>query len=188
MVTRECSIGRRCSIGFGFVLFAMTSILSAQPGTLNQDRFSSWYKYQLIPNLLFHTAPAGTMVGVEWEAAPLLYSWGINRKTSPWYSFIVVPTARFSGSIEWNVALQAYTEKVGRSHFGYSTHLMTYWPLSDVGELAGLNLGIGAYGSPDGFRIFKAIGVSTAFGMLHLNVRHAGRPTTWLTSLEVRLF
>jgi len=170
------------------MFFSATSILNAQPGTLNQDRLSSWYKYQLIPNLLFHTESAGTVVGMEWEAAPLLYSWGINRKTSPWYSFIVVPTARFSGSIEWSVAVQAYAGKVGGSHFGYSTHLMTYWPLSDVGELAGLNLGIGAYGSPDGIRIFKAIGISTAFGMLHVNLRHADRPTTWLTSVEVRLY
>jgi hypothetical protein len=65
---------------------------------------------------------------------------------------------------------------------------MTYWPLSDKGELAGLNLGAGAFGSPDGIRIFKVIGVSTAFGMLHVNVRHADRPTTWITSLEVRIY
>lgn len=162
--------------------------VQAQPVTADQPRLPTWYQYQLIPNLLLHSSAAGTRMGLEWEATPLLYSWGINKRVSPWYSFIVAPPARFSGSIEWNVAVQAYTGKVGRSHFGYSSHLMTYWPLSDVGEFAGLNLGIGAFGSPDGIRVFKVIGASTAFGMLHVNVKHADRPTTWITSLEVRMY
>jgi len=165
-----------------------STITFAQGGQAEQDRFPNWYKYQLIPSLFYYTSPSGSRLGLEWEASPLLYSWGINKKISPWYSFIVVPTARFSGSLEWNVAVQAYSGRVGRSHFGYSTHLMTYWPLSDKGELAGLNLGVGAFGSPDGIRIFKVVGVSSAFGMLHLNVKHADRPTTWITSLEVRIY
>ena len=175
-------------VGFGLLLVAATASLLSQQGSLDQERLPSWYKYQLIPNLLLHTNPTGGVVGAEWEAAPLLYSWGINKKTSPWYSFIVVPTARFSGSIEWNVAVQAYTKQVGGSHFGWSSFLMSYLPFSDVGELAGLNLGAGVHGSPNGIRVFKVIGVSTAFGMLHLNVKHADRPTTWLTSLEIRIY
>ncbi len=173
-------------IALFFVMLPSTG--RSQGVSADQDRYPHWYPYQFIPNLLLHTSASGTRIGLEWEATPLLYSWGINPKVSPWYSFIVVPTARFSGSIEWNVAVQAYSAKVGRSYVGYSTHLMAFLPLADVGELAGLNLGVGAFGSPDGIRLFKVIGASTAFGMLHLNVKHADRPTTWITSLEVRIY
>jgi hypothetical protein len=172
----------------GLVLAGCASILWCQPGTTEQDRLPTWFPYQLIPNLIVHTSAAGSIPGIELEAAPLLYSWGINRHISPWYSFIVVPPARFSGSIEWNVGVQAYASKVGRSHVGLSTHLMGYFPLSDVGELAGLNLGLGTVGAPDGVRFSKVVGLSTAFGMLHLNVKHLDRPTAWVTSLEARIY
>ena len=171
-----------------FLLLLVHVCVQAQPVTADQPRFPSWYQYQLIPNLLLYSSGTGSRMGLEWEATPLLYSWGINKKVSPWYSFIVVPTARFSGSLEWNVAVQAYSGQVGRSHFGYSTHLMAHVPLSDMGELLGMNLGVGAFGSPDGIRLFKVVGLSSAFGMLHLNVKHADRPTTWITSLEVRIY
>ena len=177
----------RVTLTFVFLL-SFATLLSAQATSTDQQRLRSWYPYQLIPSVLFRSDATGATVGAEWEVAPLLYSWGINKKVSPWFSFIVVPTARFSGSIEWNVAVQAYAGTVGRSHLSASTHLMSYLPLADKGELAGLNLGLGTYTSQEGLRLFKVVGVSSAFGMLHLNVKHAARPTTWIMSLDVRLY
>lgn len=171
-----------------FLVLTLVAPGSAQATSADQPRFPHWYPYQFIPNVLVHTASGGTAFGAEWEVTPLLYSWGMNPKVSPWSSFIVVPTARFSGSIEWTVAARAFTSKVGGSHFGVATHLMSHFPLSDVGELAGLNLGAGLQGAPDGWRLFKVAGVSTAFGMLHFNIAHADRPTTWVGSIEVRIY
>lgn len=171
-----------------FLVLVVAALGRAQTAPTDQPRFPHWYPYQLIPNLLLHTASARTVIGAEWEATPLLYSWGINPKVSPWSSFIVVPTSRFSGSIEWTVAARVFSGKVGGSYFGVATHLMSHFPLSDVGELAGLNLGAGLHGAPDGWRLFKVAGISTAFGMLHFNIAHADRPTTWIGSVEVRIY
>ncbi len=169
-------------------LVAGSTSLHAQSGMEDRSRFPTWLPYQGIPNLVFYNTSAQATAGLEWEFAPLLYAWGMNKKISPWFSFIVVPTARFSGSVEWNIAVQAYAGKVGRSHLSASTHVMSYVPLADKGELMGLNLGLGTYTSPDGLRLFKVVGFSSAFGMLHLNVKHADRPTTWITSLDIRIY
>lgn len=154
----------------------------------NADKLSVWLPLQLIPTLTHYSDPSGSHFGFEWEATPLLYSFGINRYLSPWYSFVVEPPARFTGSIELNIAGQVFTTKPGNSYFAASGHLMGFIPLSERGEHLTLNLGLGAYRIDGRTRLFKVAGISTLFGMLHFNLKHADRPTTWIGSLEFRIF
>jgi len=151
-------------------------------------RLPIWLPLQLVPNLTWYSSEAATAFGFEWEATPLSYSFGINKHVSPWSSFIVVPTYRFTGSVELNVAGQLYTSPIASSHTGISTSLMGYVPLVERGEHLTFNLGIGMHRVAGQTKIFKAAGFSTLFGFLHFNIKQLSSPTIWITSLEFRFF
>lgn len=161
---------------------------AAAQSTEPEERFGVWLPFQILPNLtLFSSSPLSGF-GFEWEFTPLLYTFGMNDQISPWYSLIIEPPARFTGSIELIAAGQIFTTKMGGSYFAASGHLMGTLPLIERGEHLTLNLGIGAYRIAKDTRIFKVAGISTLFGMVHFNVKHSERPTTWITSLEFRIF
>lgn len=167
-------------VGFVFSSTAQTD----QP----EERFGVWFPFQFLPNLSFYSSSPLSGFSFEWEFTPLLYTFGMNKQISPWYSFIVEPTARFTGSVELVVAGQIFTTKMGRSYFAASGHLMGTIPLIERGEHLALNLGVGAYRIANKTRMFKVAGISTLFGMLHFNLKHAEKPTTWITSIEFRIF
>ena len=154
----------------------------------NEDKFSSWLPWQLVPNFTLTATSTQTPFGLEWEATPLLYSFGISRLVSPWSSFIVNPVARFSGSIEAIVTGQFYPSKLGSSHFGYSGQLLGHVPLVERGEHLALNVGVATYRVGNDYPVFKVVGVSTLFGFIHFNVKQASNPDVWIWSLEFRMF
>ncbi|MBM4160704.1 MAG: hypothetical protein FJ217_06365 [Ignavibacteria bacterium] len=170
-------------------LLAFLSIISAaRAQDVQPTKVEVWFPFQLIPNLTLYSSSPCSGFGFEWEATPLLYSFGINKQVSPWYSFIVDPTARFAGSIELTAAAQVFTTKLGNSYFAYSGHLMAYVPLIEWGEKLTLNLGAGVYHVADRSRVFKVAGISTLLGFVHFNIKHSPNPTTWIGSLEFRVF
>ncbi|MEX0602825.1 MAG: hypothetical protein WD295_05760 [Bacteroidota bacterium] len=173
--------------------FSLLAIVALPHPAQGQERepvsvMSVWLPLQAVPSPTWYGGPEGTAFGFEWEFTPLLYSYGINRQISPWYSFFVEPTARFTGSIELNGAVQVFTSKVGQSYFAFSGHLLGFIPLIERGEHLTLNAGLGLYRIGDRTPLFKVAGVSTLFGMIHLNLKHSSRPEAWIASLEFRLF
>lgn len=170
-----------------FILF-LACLYPAQAQDAEPDRIGTWLPFQLLPNLTQYTSTPLSGFGFEWEVSPLLYSFGMNKQISPWYSFIVEPTARFTGSIELLAAGQAFTTKMGGSYFAVSSHLMGTIPLIERGEHLTFNLGFGVYSIAKQTRFVTVAGVSTLFGIVHLNVKRSPNPTTWITSLEFRIF
>lgn len=156
--------------------------------TPNSNKVIVWLPLQLIPNLTLFSGSSDSRFGFEWEITPVLYSFGINKYVSPWYAFIVEPTARFTGSVEFQIAGQIFTTKAGSSYFASSAHLMGYIPLIERGEHMTLNLGLGAYRIAGETRLAKVAGVSTLFGIIHLNLKHVDNPPTWVGSFEFRIF
>ena len=168
---------------------AFLSVVSgARAQDLQPSKFDTWFPYKLIPNLTLYSSSPHSGFGFEWEATPLLYSFGINKQVSPWYSLIVDPTARFAGSVELTAAGQVFTTKLGKSYFGYSGQLTAYIPLIEWGEYLTLNLGAGVYRVADRTRVFEVAGISTLLGFVQFNIKHSPNPTTWIGSLEFRLF
>jgi hypothetical protein len=159
-----------------------------QVGQPNESKFGVWLPLQLIPSMALYNDAAQSNFSFEWEVTPLLYSFGMNDQISPWYSFIVEPTARFVGSVEVSLAGQVYTTKLGQSYFSSSGQLMGFIPLAERGEHLTLNIGLAAYRIQNDTRFFKVVGISSFFGMLHLNLKHAENPSTWIGSLEFRIF
>ncbi len=164
------------------------SLLRGQETPQNANRFSTWFYFQFIPGVSWTSFRSQTNFAFEWEATPLLYSFGMTKLISPWYSFIVEPPARFTGSVEFNVTGLVYTSKAGSSHFGYSGQLLAHIALIELGEHLALNLGAARYYVADSSPIFYVAGVSSIFGLLHLNLKYSPDPKIWMTSLDVRIF
>jgi hypothetical protein len=171
------------------VALFLISLLSAHAQSpQNADKFRTWLPYQAIPNLTFYSGPSNSAFGFEWELTPVLYSFGMNKQISPWYFFIVEPPGRFTGSIEFNIAVQIFTKKVGTSHFGFSGQLMGFIPLVERGEHLTLNLGAAVYRVGNTTPVFAVVGFSTLFGIFHVNVKHSPAEKVWITSIEWRIF
>jgi len=132
--------------------------------------------------------PGDIPFAFEWEATPLLYSFGMTRLVSPWYSFKVSQVARFTGSIELKATGQISTRKMGSSYFGSSAQLIGHIPLMERGEYLGLNVGVAKYAFAGSSPWFKVVGVSTLFGFLEFNFKHSFDSQMWMGSIELRFF
>lgn len=176
----------RASLVLGLIALGHLSAQGQAPQ--NANKFTTWLPYQAIPNLTFYTGKPNSAFGFEWEVTPVLYSFGMNKQISPWYSFIVEPPGRFTGSVELNFAVQTFTQKVGSSYFGFSGTIMGFVPLIERGEHLTLNIGASVYNVGNDRPVFGVVGVSTLFGIVHLNVKFSPPKKTWITSLEWRVF
>jgi len=148
----------------------------------------SWLVLQTVPSITLFTNPSDIPFAFEWEATPLLYSFGMTKLISPWHSFIVMPPARFSGSVEFKVTGAFHTRKMGSSYFGSSVQLIGHIPLMERGEYLGLNIGVAKYAYAGSSPLFTVIGVSTLFGFVEFNLRHSTNPPLWVGSLDLRFF
>ncbi len=97
---------RRILIVYSSILL-LTSVLFSQEkihhrSVTEPDIYPSfmWATAQLIPSPEWVTSADGLRFGMRWQLTPLLYSFGINKKLSPWRYFIAEPLIRQSGSIE----------------------------------------------------------------------------------------
>ena len=88
-------------------IFLLTSVLFSQEkfysGSVTEpDIYPNvmWVAAQLIPSPEWVTSADGLKFGMRWQVTPLLYSFGINKKLSPWRYFIAEPLVRQSGSVE----------------------------------------------------------------------------------------
>jgi hypothetical protein len=169
-----------------FITGFMTVIHAQQPEP--PGKLSSWLPYQAIPSMMVISHPGDIPFAFEWEVTPLLYSFGMTRKVSPWHSMFVLPPARFTGSIELKVTGQISTRKTGSSYFGSSAQLIGHIPLIERGEYLGLNVGVAKYAFAGSSAWFKVIGVSTLFSFVEFNFKHSSDPVMWMGTIELRFF
>jgi hypothetical protein len=169
-----------------FFLALTTAVRAQQPEP--PSRFSAWLPYQAIPSLMVISDPGDIPFAFEWEATPLLYSFGMTRLVSPWHFLYVPPPARFTGSIELKLTGQLSTRKMGASYFGSSAQLIGHFPLIERGEYLGLNVGVAKYAFAGSSPWFKVVGVTTLFGFVEFNVKHSSDPQIWLGTFELRFF
>jgi hypothetical protein len=175
-----------------FILFwGMTFLAGRQIATAQEQRSTlspSWLLMQAVPSVSWTCFPTQTHFSFEWEATPLLYSWGMTKLDSPVHFFFVTQPERFTGSIEFNISTQLYTSQVRTSHWGFSGQLLTHLPLVEKGEYAGLNFGIARYNIAGVSSNFMVGGVSTLFGFLHYNIKFSPADKIWMHSIEFRFF
>jgi hypothetical protein len=148
----------------------------------------TWLILQGIPSLSWTGLPGETRFAFEWEATPLLFSFGMNKHNPKWHFFFVNQPERFAGSIEFNVSSQLYPYKVGSSHWGFSGQILAHLPLADRGEYLGLNLGCARYNISGFSSNYLIAGFSSIFGFLHYNIKYSPGNKIWMHSIEFRFF
>jgi hypothetical protein len=149
---------------------------------------NTWLILQALPSYSWTSFPRQTNFAFEWEAAPVVYSFGMTKLDPPWHFFQVTQPERFAGSIEMVISTQLYTSKVGTSHWGFSGQCLAHLPLVEYGEYLGLNLGIARYTIAGMSSNYIVGGFSTFFGFLHYNVKFSPSDKIWMNAIEFRFF
>jgi hypothetical protein len=149
---------------------------------------STWLILQVLPSYSWTSFPQQTNFAFEWEATPVLYSFGMNKQDPLWHFFQATQPERFAGSIELIVSTQLYTSKVGTSHWGFSGQFLAHLPLVEYGEYIGLNLGVARYTIAGISSNYIIGGFSTFFGFLHYNIKFSPSDKIWMNTIEFRFF
>jgi hypothetical protein len=183
------TIWRICFIFLTGILFHTNWQLAAAQETEKHSGISnSWLIMQALPSVSWTCFPAQTNFSFEWEATPVLYSWGMTKLDPPLHFFFVTQPERFTGSVEFNISTQLYTSRIGTSHWGFSGELLTHLPLVEHGEYVGLNLGVARYNIAGISSNYFVGGFSTLFGFLHYNIKYSPADEIWMHSIEFRFF
>jgi hypothetical protein len=124
--------------------------------------------------------------GMRWQVTPLLYSFGINRKLSPWRSLIAEPVVRHSGSIELFFSPE-YLSKSGTfaEHWLFRGGLRSYFPLLSKGEYLSTSLGASMLHFDHHLGAAASAGVYVFYGFVGAEVTYC--PTGALRSTTVTL-
>ena len=151
-----------------------------------------WGAMQLVPSPEVVVGQGAARLGLRWQVTPLLYSWGVNRKLSPWRGLIVEPNVRHSGSIEVFLS----PEYVGKGDtFGdrwlFRPGVRAYFPLKERGDYLSMSIGSSFFRFQRQSGAAFEGGIYTLFGVLGLQVTYSPSPHTPLeliTTLRFRYF
>ncbi len=122
--------------------------------------------------------------GLRWQLTPLLYSFGLYRKVSPWRTFVVEPLARQSGSIELFFSPEFLAART--NEWIARTGVHTTFPLLERGEKLAITIGAGVCFGSETSADFEG-GVSILAGTIGLFLSYAPRVTLAPATLALRL-
>jgi hypothetical protein len=153
---------------------------------------SLWLGAQLIPSpeWIFRN-DGGSRFGMRWQVTPLLYSFGINKRLSPWRYFIAEPIVRQNGSIEL-----FFTPEWVRLTDNFSNNwlfrggLRLYFPLYRYGEYLSGSLSTSYYNYNGQQGISYEGGIYIFFGILGLQATYSPdmSEAPWILTLRLRFF
>lgn len=111
-------------------------------------------------------------LSLAWQVTPILYSFGVNRRVSPWRFLVVDPLARLSGSIELHFSPE-WMPAAPETNLFYRTGFRTTLPLHQHGEYVAVMAGA-SYSRFEGRGgvVFEG-GLSLLFGTIGLVVSHS---------------
>jgi hypothetical protein len=150
-----------------------------------------WAVTQIIPSPEWLLGDAPARFGARWQVTPLLYSFGIHRRLSPWRSFIAEPIVRHAGSVELFGAPEVLaTGGELADSWILRAGVRAYFPILDRGEHLSCSVGGSAFDFRGRAGAAYEAGVYTLFGVLGLQLTYSPAPHlrgTTLT-LNVRYF
>jgi hypothetical protein len=172
----------------GMIFPALWQKASAQEHEQRSEISQSWLLMQAVPSISWTCFLTKIHFAFEWEATPVLYSWGMTKLDRPLHFLFVTQPERFAGSVEFNISTQLYTSQIGTSHWGFSGQLLAHVPLVEHGEYVGLNLGVARYNIAGFSSNYIVGGFSTLFGFVHYNIKFSPADEIWMHSIEFRFF
>jgi len=154
---------------------------------------AAWAITQLVPSpeIAVGGEERGAHVGLRWQVTPVLYSFGVNRRKSPWRAFIAEPMVRQGGSVEAYVSPEWIDE--GRrvvDRFALRPGLRIYFPLVQHGDNLSWSMGTSytTFGPHGG--VGYELGVYTLYGIfgLQVTVSPTREEPPCIVTLRVRYF
>jgi len=150
-----------------------------------------WLLVQLVPSPEIVHGDDVTRFGMRWQVTPVLYSFGVNRRVSPWRAFIVEPFVRQSGSIEVFVG----PEYIPYGHSVWDSVLWragarVYLPVLEYGDYLSVSLGASYFSFAGDPGAAYELGVYGLFGIFgaQLTWSPSGGPATTIATLRLRYF
>lgn len=151
----------------------------------------AWVLTQFIPSPSIAAGEGTARFGARWQITPLLYSFGINRRLSPWRVLVVEPIVRQSGSVELFIGPEHYA--YGESFIDgwlVRTGVRSYFPLVEKGDYLSVSLGAahtyfagksGAAIEAGAYVLFGVVGAQIAWSP-------TGGPAETIATLRFRYF
>lgn len=147
-----------------------------------------WAALQLVPSPEVMVSGPAVYAGMRWQVTPLLYSFGINRKLSPWRSLIAEPVVRHAGSIEV-FASPEYLSNSGSfaEHWLFRGGVRSYAPLMAKGEYLSASLGASLLHFDHRVGAALSAGIYVLFGFVGAEVTYCPTPGLRSTTLTLSL-
>ncbi|HSQ62800.1 MAG TPA: hypothetical protein VLM85_06280 [Polyangiaceae bacterium] len=145
-----------------------------------------WMLAQLVPSPEIGVGGLRVAGGMRWQLTPLLYSFGMYRKLSPWRAFVVEPLTRQSGSVELFFSPEYLSAPGGGDEWLARMGVHATFPLLERGEKLAFTLGAGAHLGAETGAVFEA-GVSVFAGVAGLFFSYAPRLTIAPATLMLRV-
>ena len=151
----------------------------------------TWVLMQLIPSPELAVGDDGAVFGIRWQLVPVLYSFGIDRRLSPFRAFVVEPLVRTSGSLELFVAPEfLFVDDQIASRFGFRTGVRAHFPVIEKGDYLSLSLGTAYARFGERESASYQVGAYLLFGFLGFeqSILPAFAEARFITTLNVRFF
>jgi hypothetical protein len=129
-----------------------------------------WLLTQIIPSTQVLFSEDAVAFGLRWQVTPLLYSFGVHRRVSPWRMLVAEPLVRYSGSLELFGAPEYLALPGATSRWGVRGGLRAYFPVLHRGEYLSLSLGTSVLRFDEETSMAAEAGVYVLFGILGLQV------------------
>jgi hypothetical protein len=136
-----------------------------------------WFATQLLPSPEIAAGDGKAHFGLRWQVTPLLWSWGINRKLSPWRVLVAEPYVRQSGSIELYLSPEYFTAgSTFWDHWLLRPGLRAYFPLAQHGEYLSMSIGTSYQRFLDRSSAAFEGGVYVLYGIFGVQLSYAPLP------------
>lgn len=150
-----------------------------------------WTALQLIPSPQWVTLDDGLRFGMRWQVTPLLYSFGINKKLSPWRYLIAEPLVRQSGSIELFFSPEYLKlEDKFKDRWLFRGGARIYIPLWQRGEYMSASLAASYYNFKGMNGVSYEGGIYLFAGILGIQTTYSPSFTNseWIFTIRLRYF
>lgn len=150
-----------------------------------------WALFQLVPSPGLGVGEQGARFGLRWQLTPVLYSFALDSRLSPWRWLVVEPVVRQSGSVELFVSPEYLALDGGAAErFGVRAGLRSYFGVIQRGDYLSLSLGSSYYRFQDADGVSVEAGAQILFGSLGVFVEHSPGfdAAPWYFSVRLRYF
>ena len=172
----------------------INDVTQPQKSFREPDVFPStlWIATQLIPSpQVISVQNEGLKFGLRWQVTPVLYSFGINRKLSPWRLLVAEPLVRQNGSIEIFLTPEwlNLTEKF-KTNWLFRSGIRAYVPLYRRGEYLSGSLATSYYNYNGEQGVSYEAGIYLFFGILGFQATYSPnmKSSPWIFTLRLRYF